>query len=713
MSGRGEVRDKPLIVAPPLFLKVSDLPFDIRDIELLKQAEIIAGKGRAKVAQRLGGIWRIHMIDAEARNKVFGVGMTVRGKAIPTYDINPNFFRDKEGNVVETTKLTIENIPISIGHEDVLDHLKRLNVEPTTGFFWINCREADNSLKRDWFNGNRFIHIKKPSTPLPEFMFIGKFKAYLNHQEQVTERACTNCLEMGHRTRKCKNPTVCRDCGEKGHRSGDLRCKNPNVCRDCGEKGHRSGDSRCTKEAVDSNKVQTNNFGSRQNEREEGEISDDAVCRDCGEMGHRSGDPRCTKEAVDSNSSSRNEREEGEISDDALSLSNVSMDEDNDFVESVRTDKVVVNLDRLHDIIKDVGIPQVKFDSETNAYVKDSNNTAQCNIDQEEIINNENVSSSNTYTVQEDVSVTDKRDAEAVSKNNEEDSKKDENFSNKENIVLNTIDVENTSEVSKDSEEGVSVSVKSYAEAVVKNNEEESKKDEKLSNDEINIQKNAISVDVLTPDNNEEAIGRNMMDFIKEIIEKKDEMTKKSNMVESSESAKVNTLASRTIGVTLVRDKGKVSDEKGEDDIINSQSLKDNVRLIQNMTSDDLKAMSEEQLKQIFDAITIETKTIKSTNVKAKKAKNVKPNTANIKNKLNDKTATNKKNVTGTSTSSSNPGTPIEKPNRKTGRQPKKPPVNGPMDSFIKDRESHSSQRRKRIIDSPDDNRKTKDQRLT
>jgi len=45
MAGQFDLKSKTLMVAPPLFLKIS--PFNVRDIELLKQAEINAGKGKA------------------------------------------------------------------------------------------------------------------------------------------------------------------------------------------------------------------------------------------------------------------------------------------------------------------------------------------------------------------------------------------------------------------------------------------------------------------------------------------------------------------------------------------------------------------------------------------------------------------------------------------------------------------------------------------
>ena len=223
------------VVSPPLFIKVTDLPRNIRNIELLKQAEIIAGPGKARIAQRIGGVWRLHMADKVSRDKVYGVQLTIRGRAIPTLDQNPNYYRDENGSLIETTKLTIENLPVSISDEDLINHLKEKGVEPISQLDWANCRDVDHTLKKNWFSGDRFIYIKKPTIPLPEFTFIGKFKAFLSHQEQLTDIPCSKCLEYGHRARRCRNEIVCHDCNEKGHRRGHPTCKK-NVIKHITEK---------------------------------------------------------------------------------------------------------------------------------------------------------------------------------------------------------------------------------------------------------------------------------------------------------------------------------------------------------------------------------------------------------------------------------------------------------------------------------------------
>ena len=69
------------------------------------------------------------MTDNIARNKVLGVGLTIRGKDIPVADQSPNTYRDEAGNLIETTKLTIDGLPISVSDQDLIIHLQGMGVE--------------------------------------------------------------------------------------------------------------------------------------------------------------------------------------------------------------------------------------------------------------------------------------------------------------------------------------------------------------------------------------------------------------------------------------------------------------------------------------------------------------------------------------------------------------------------------------------------------
>ena len=510
MAGQFDLKSKTLMVAPPLFLKISDLPFNVRDIEILKQAEIIAGKGKAKVAQRMAGMWRLHMVDRHARDKVLGVGMTIRGKAIPTFDINPNFFRDSEGNLIETTKLTVENIPISIGHDDVIDHLKRFGVEPTSGFDWVNCRDADNSLKSDWFNGNRFIYIKKPSIPLPEIIFIGKFRAFLNHPEQVSERACTNCQEKGHRTRKCKNPALCIDCNEKGHKKGDPKCKF--VPNDSEENQHEH-------QSDDQGKSSSH---TRQENKEDGELSDD-------------------------------------------NLSNISSDEDaEEITTQIKTKQVVLNLDELNKVIT-TSVPfQVQFNSETQSYENKhvSNNDK---IDQ----NGQEV---NPVIPEEILAAKDK----PIEEENGE------------------MEINNQEEMF----------------------DESNKKDNETENSELVSNTNVSK----TSDENEKKNEIATLNMLKELIEKKKEI--EQSLVNSEESKKSEKTPQLTSGKKSNISSNEVSEHSTKkNEKLKKQRSHDNLKLLQNMTIEDLKALSEEDLRKMVNEITIETRNLKSNIDNAKESK--------------------------------------------------------------------------------------------
>ena len=166
------------------------------------------------------------MSDNEARTKLYAVGLTIRGKKIHVYMDHPHTLRDEDGNIVETTKLTISNIPWSLNEQDIFDALDKLEVELMSDISPANCRSpADQSLTKRFYNAKLFAYIKKPKKVLPQFYQIGNFRAYLNYKEQLAETVCSNCLMKGHISKNCTNQTVCLDCHKEGHKRGDSQCR--------------------------------------------------------------------------------------------------------------------------------------------------------------------------------------------------------------------------------------------------------------------------------------------------------------------------------------------------------------------------------------------------------------------------------------------------------------------------------------------------------
>ena len=157
-----KVRGKPVVVHP-FFLKASSLPKDISDYELLIQAEKIAGYGRAKVAQKIDGLWRIHMSDKEARYKVITMQMTVRGKEVETYDRNPHIFVDEKGETINTTKLSLLNLPVSVNDDELLHELKEMGLELLSDLQYERIRSpVDKTIIDRFWNANRFVIIGVP-----------------------------------------------------------------------------------------------------------------------------------------------------------------------------------------------------------------------------------------------------------------------------------------------------------------------------------------------------------------------------------------------------------------------------------------------------------------------------------------------------------------------------------------------------------------------
>ena len=224
-----KVKGKPVVVHP-FFLKAGSLPKDVTDYELLIQAEKIAGYGRAKIAQKIDGLWRIHMSDKEARYKVLTMKMTVRGKVIETFDRNPFIFVDDNGQSINTTKLSLTNLPVSVNDEELLFELKKTGVEILSDLKYEHVRSpVDKTLIDRFWNANRFLIIKVPDNELPNFLKVGKFRVYLKYRERFQQMKCHNCQQTGHRAAECKNESVCTDCNNPGHQKGDAICSKNEV----------------------------------------------------------------------------------------------------------------------------------------------------------------------------------------------------------------------------------------------------------------------------------------------------------------------------------------------------------------------------------------------------------------------------------------------------------------------------------------------------
>ena len=220
--------------AEPVFLLKNDIVNGkekyASTLEICVAAEVTTGRGTVVGAQPIGGLWRIYPKTRAVRNELLIKGFNLRNTSVRVHGTNPFVMKDDRGMDIPTTKVWIDDIPISVATSEVEFSLKRLGCEMRSKIMLERARDNDNKLTR-FLTGRRFVFINTPSTPLDKLMPVGDlFKAKVFHKEQKqTKRSCTRCFAEDHEISQCTNEIVCRVCHVSGHRSGDEACDGASV----------------------------------------------------------------------------------------------------------------------------------------------------------------------------------------------------------------------------------------------------------------------------------------------------------------------------------------------------------------------------------------------------------------------------------------------------------------------------------------------------
>jgi len=214
----------------PVFIKSKDVPRsgDRRPtvLEVCLAAERTSGSGSVLGAQEIHGLWRIYPATKAARTQLLIEGVTLRQTSLSLFDNNPFILKDSSGEEKPSTKLWIDDIPISSADSEIELALKKMGCELRSEIKQERARDADNKLTR-FLTGRRFVFITTPPTPLIKTVKINIFSARLFHKEQKMEKKtpiCSNCLEEGHHKSACKKDVVCQTCRKPGHKKGDKNC---------------------------------------------------------------------------------------------------------------------------------------------------------------------------------------------------------------------------------------------------------------------------------------------------------------------------------------------------------------------------------------------------------------------------------------------------------------------------------------------------------
>ena len=216
----------------PLFIKNVDIP-DSRErplkvYEMCRAAQEVTGQNTMLGAQIIKGLWRLYPKKNEDREKLIEYGIYIRNVHIQPWKKNPYSITD-DGNEKPTTKVWIDNIPISVANEQIEIALNSKGVEFRSQIIDEKARDFDNKLT-DFLTGRRFVIITVPETPLDtELQINGNFKAKIFHWEQKFIKrppkvSCSRCLMAGHHVTQCMNDIVCKLCKQPGHKQGDAYC---------------------------------------------------------------------------------------------------------------------------------------------------------------------------------------------------------------------------------------------------------------------------------------------------------------------------------------------------------------------------------------------------------------------------------------------------------------------------------------------------------
>ena len=226
----GSTTRETLNAVKPVFVKSRDLPSKLgsdnayRVCEMCRACERVGGPQSMEGAQRIGGLWRLYPSNHPTRALLLTKGITLNGCHINLMDTNPFLMRDT-GVEIDSTRLTIGDIPLSYSNKEIEDYLLSKGCKPLSALKYELERDEAGQLTH-WKTGRRFIFIEMPSSPLPRDVRIGRFQAKLYHKEQKngSNMECYNCFLKGHQSRDCTNPTKCRACRMEGHKEGDGVC---------------------------------------------------------------------------------------------------------------------------------------------------------------------------------------------------------------------------------------------------------------------------------------------------------------------------------------------------------------------------------------------------------------------------------------------------------------------------------------------------------
>ena len=179
----------------PVFIRMPNKNTTVEPYDVCIAAGRIVGNGHIDGAQCINGIWRIYVKSRESRGKLLiKRELPINGISHQIFDRNPALSRFSQE---ACEKITIKELPLSVGNTEVENYLRENNVEMVSPIRYGKVRDENGDLT-NFKNGDRFVYVKSPVWPLlPRTARIADNRCKIFHDSQF-KLHCTICQTPGH-----------------------------------------------------------------------------------------------------------------------------------------------------------------------------------------------------------------------------------------------------------------------------------------------------------------------------------------------------------------------------------------------------------------------------------------------------------------------------------------------------------------------------------
>ena len=177
----------------PVFIRYADIPSEaVLGEEICRAAEREVGVNGIFALQKAGGLFRLYPHSEAARSRLVLHGFTVRSTRIFPTPTSPKRTFSHNGIVVQSTRLVVSNLPISVSDTDILEEIKAAGYKPLSALSYDCLRDKHKRLTR-FCNGNRSIFVIKPVGPQPKTVRVqGKFTGFIFYPEREAVEGTTS-----------------------------------------------------------------------------------------------------------------------------------------------------------------------------------------------------------------------------------------------------------------------------------------------------------------------------------------------------------------------------------------------------------------------------------------------------------------------------------------------------------------------------------------